>query len=198
VNISSLERIFQQSSKVLLLSLFLLISDSAFAHSHSHHPYSSGWKTYGNVGTYAIPIFAALLAIGKHDYEGLKELAFSWGTTAGATEALKRVTQERRPNGGCCASFPSGHASSAFSGASFAQQRYGLKYGIPLYTAATLVAISRVEVNAHHSYDVLAGALLAIGINYIFVKPYHAKGVELRVDPLMSPKAMGVGVELRY
>lgn len=38
------------------------------------------------------------------------------------------------------------------------RKRYGWKYGIPAYVAATFVAVSRVESKEHYVQDVLAGA----------------------------------------
>ncbi len=59
-------------------------------------------------------------------------------------------------------SFPSGHASSAFTAAGILSQ------GDPLwpvyYGIATLVASSRVYVKMHHASDVLAGAALGVGL----------------------------------
>lgn len=59
-------------------------------------------------------------------------------------------------------SFPSGHASSAFTAAGI------LSHGDPLwpvyYGLAVVVASSRVYVKMHHASDVLAGAALGIGL----------------------------------
>ena len=59
-------------------------------------------------------------------------------------------------------SFPSGHASSAFTAAGV------LSVGDPLwplyYAVAVVVASSRVYVRIHHPSDVVAGALLGVGL----------------------------------
>jgi undecaprenyl-diphosphatase len=59
-------------------------------------------------------------------------------------------------------SFPSGHASSAFTAAGF------LAPGDPLapvyYAVAVVVASSRVYVKIHHASDVVAGAALGAGL----------------------------------
>lgn len=59
-------------------------------------------------------------------------------------------------------SFPSGHASSAFTAAGILSQ------GDPLwpvyYGIAVVVASSRVYVKMHHASDVLAGAALGVGL----------------------------------
>ncbi len=59
-------------------------------------------------------------------------------------------------------SFPSGHASSAFTAAGV------LSRGDPLwpvyYGVAAVVATSRVYVKIHHASDVVAGAALGVGL----------------------------------
>lgn len=59
-------------------------------------------------------------------------------------------------------SFPSGHASSAFTAAGVLAQ------GDPLwplyYGVAVVVATSRVYVKIHHASDVVAGAALGVGL----------------------------------
>lgn len=59
-------------------------------------------------------------------------------------------------------SFPSGHASSAFTAAGVLSQSDPLW---PLYYAvAAVVASSRVYVKIHHASDVVAGAALGVGL----------------------------------
>jgi len=62
-------------------------------------------------------------------------------------------------------SFPSGHASSAFTAAGI------LSRGDPLwpvyYGIAAVVASSRVYVKMHHASDVLAGAALGVGLGAV-------------------------------
>ena len=59
-------------------------------------------------------------------------------------------------------SFPSGHASAAFTAAGVLSQ------GDPLwplyYGVAVVVASSRVYVKIHHASDVVAGAAIGIGL----------------------------------
>ena len=62
-------------------------------------------------------------------------------------------------------SFPSGHTSLAFTGASvlFKETRHISPWiGIAGYAAATGIAIERVHNNHHHWADVLAGAGIGI------------------------------------
>ena len=68
----------------------------------------------------------------------------------------------RRP---VTSSFPSGHATSAFTAAAF------LSKGDPLapayYGLATMVAASRVYVRLHHASDVVAGAAFGFALGRI-------------------------------
>lgn len=60
-------------------------------------------------------------------------------------------------------SFPSGHASSAFTAAGVLSQTD--PGAAPLYYAvAAVVATSRIHVRIHHGSDVVAGALLGVGL----------------------------------
>ena len=83
--------------------------------------------------------------------------------TLGMKTAINRNRPEdpegktRRSN----SSFPSGHASGAFSVATIIGSRYP-KTRIPVYTLATLVGFSRIYLGRHYPSDVLGGA--AVGI----------------------------------
>ena len=88
------------------------------------------------------------------------------------TEGLKLAIDKERPNGNCCNSFPSGHTSKAFMGASFIHKRYGQSYGIAAYIGATYVAYSRVHADKHFTEDVLAGAIIGIFSSNYFTTPY--------------------------
>jgi len=71
----------------------------------------------------------------------------------------ERPLNLRRPT---TSSFPSGHASSAATAIEILAQNDPLW---PLYVAVgAVVATSRVYVKVHHPSDVVAGALLGIGI----------------------------------
>lgn len=76
-----------------------------------------------------------------------------------AEEAFPRPHHLRTP---LSSSFPSGHASAAFTAAGV------LAHGDPLwplyYGVAVVVASSRVYVKIHHASDVAAGALLGVAL----------------------------------
>ena len=133
----------------------------------------------GDLLQVAIPVIALGTTL-THDNEtaGAKQLFKAMVVTQVSTIALKQITHERRPNGHCCDSFPSAHTAMAFTGASFIHKRYGLKYAIPAYVAATYVGYSRVHVKAHYTKDVLAGAALGAASSFYFTKPYKGFSVE--------------------
>jgi undecaprenyl-diphosphatase len=62
-------------------------------------------------------------------------------------------------------SFPSGHASSAFTAAGVLSQ--GDPLGPLYYGIAAVVATSRVYVKIHHASDVVAGAALGVGLGML-------------------------------
>ena len=65
-------------------------------------------------------------------------------------------------------SFPSGHASAAFLAATLLSDRSRFK---PLwYGLAGIVATSRIHVRIHHASDVIAGALVGLGLSRIVKK----------------------------
>jgi membrane-associated phospholipid phosphatase len=115
------------------------------------------------------------------------------------TMILKFATHRRRPDGSDNLSFPSGHASNAFAWATVGASHYGWKLGVPGYLLAGLIGVSRMEKNAHHLSDVLAGA----GIGYIVGrtavkrdgKPVRGKPI-VRLNPALDPKGAGAGLAL--
>jgi membrane-associated phospholipid phosphatase len=91
----------------------------------------------GDVLQIALPLSARLATILQKDYQGTKQLAFSYASTMALAYALKYTTRRQRPEGRTTYdSFPSGHTSSAITGASFIQRRYGWKYGKYAYILA--------------------------------------------------------------
>ena len=79
--------------------------------------------------------------------------------------AQVHAIHEKRPDGTDNHSFPSGHTSVAFSGATVLMHEYRKVspwIGVAGYAVATTVAVDRVRRNRHHWGDVMAGA--AIGV----------------------------------
>ena len=146
--------------------------------------------TMGEIGDWLqilIPASALVYSTSISDWQGVKQLAYSVGSTYVSTEILKRTVRADRPNaldGTQGDSFPSGHTSFAFSGAGYWQMRYGWWVGAPMYAAAAFVGYSRVAVKMHNWTDVAAGAALGIGFNLIFTSRYLPEGTKLSVSPI--------------
>jgi hypothetical protein len=82
--------------------------------------------------------------------------------TAGAvTLGLKYLTHSKRPNGESYDSFPSGHTSVSFATASVLSHYHPENKTI-YYLLATGVAIARVQSGAHHTRDVIGGAIVGL------------------------------------
>jgi membrane-associated phospholipid phosphatase len=146
----------------------------------------------GDVLHVLIPAVAFSATVGLHDSEGRTQFLKSFLTTVAATGALKFVIARERPDGSDNNSFPSGHTSSAFQGASFIHFRYGLKRGLPAYVGATFVAFSRVHADKHYLGDVMAGAALGTLSSLFFTDRFD--GVE--VTPVAEGGRYGLRIRM--
>ncbi len=167
---------------VIFITSNIVVAQTMEPDDGDHEQWEFVLEESGDILQLALPATGALISILKKDYEGTKQLAFSYGTTIALTYALKHTIHKQRPEGrNRFDSFPSGHTSSAFSGASFIQRRYGWGYGIPAYVLASIVGISRIEApdGYHDKWDVLAGAAIGIGSTYLFTKPYEEPRLEM-------------------
>ena len=106
--------------------------------------------------------------------------------------ALKYGIDKTRPNGDCCESFPSGHTSIAFSGATFLAQRYGHKMVIPAYIMASFVGYSRVYADKHYWEDVLAGAAIGYGLTSLCTKEY----IKISYMPYINRSDYGIFISI--
>jgi hypothetical protein len=82
-------------------------------------------------------------------------------TTGAVTLGLKYLTHSKRPNGESYDSFPSGHTAISFACASVLSHYHPENKSI-YYLLATGVAIARVQSGAHHTRDVIGGAIVGI------------------------------------
>lgn len=108
---------------------------------------------------------------------------------SGLTMLGKSTISERRPGyPDDDHSFPSGHASGAFSFASVIAARHGWAWGGAAYGLAGMIAVSRVNDDFHYLHDILAG--ITIGAAYGWGVHYNAaKGSRLWMT--LIPTARG-------
>jgi undecaprenyl-diphosphatase len=73
-------------------------------------------------------------------------------------------------------SFPSGHAATAFAGATILAA-YAPRQTVPLLVLAALVSWSRVYVGVHYPLDILVGALLgtAVGLAFVWLERHRPR-----------------------
>lgn len=163
-----------------VLSNFCCIACTIFCFSQTpnegtHEQWEFILEDSGDILQIALPVAAGLTSIIKGDWQGTKQFAYAYGAGFIITHSLKKIVGKERPEGReLYDAFPSGHTTSAFSGASFIQRRYGWQYGKWAYLLAAIVGVSRMEGpdGWHDHWDVLAGAAVGIGTTYIFTKPY--------------------------
>ena len=82
------------------------------------------------------------------------------------------------------ASFPSGHAATAFAAAAAVSALHP-RLRVPLYGIAVLVALSRVYLGVHFLLDVIAGAILGAAIGYGAVRLWRRVGWRIPAVPLV-------------
>ena len=171
--------------KIMLLVLILYTLSYA----------KSNTEKAGDILTLLIPAVALGATLYTEDSNGSVEFFKAYGATAAATQVLKYTVNAQRPNNSnSYTSFPSGHTSSAFSGASFIHKRYGFTYAIPAYIGAIYTGYSRVYAEKHYTRDVIAGALLGIGFSWYFVSPYE----NLHVTPTVDKDTYGLQFNYKW
>ncbi len=189
-------RAFLNLSAVLGAGLLLYSVDQDIKQWVRDHRSSSSEDIFKAIthlgdGVVLIGLMTALYVSGEvSDNNSLRMTALlsleSWLTTGIIVRGLKSVVGRARPWTGESshsfhsfstksrfASFPSGHASSAFAVATvIADQSKKAYIDILAYSLATLVAISRVHIDKHWASDILVGS----AIGYFVAKKISALG----------------------
>jgi membrane-associated phospholipid phosphatase len=151
-----------------------------------------------------VPMVGALFVAGRFAPEGrFRSATYDFAQAVivnGAyTGILKHTVHRGRPDGADRLSFPSGHASTAFSLAGVASHHYGWKVGVPAYVLASGIGLSRIESNRHHLSDVLAGATIGLIVGRTVSRldgERPAKKRLVSVGPATDPHGQGVGLAL--
>lgn len=153
----------------------------------------SGVEISGDIVSLAIPLAGLEMAVGKDDYQGIRQLGYTLAANTVATQTLKFATNDtawgKRPNGEDY-SFPSFHTSNACAGAAFIGQRYGWKYGTMAMLPAGYVGWTRVDSDKHHVRDVVAGCAIGVASGLLLTTP-NDKSV---ITPWYDNKSLGVSI----
>lgn len=106
-----------------------------------------------------------------------------------STLAVKLAVHRTRPDGEA-RSFPSGHAAGTFAAATVLQRHFGWKAGVPVYAAASLVSVARLQANSHYPTDIIVGA--AIGILCGRAGTFDLKTHRVQLSPALAPRGFGI------
>ena len=165
-------------------------------------------EALSDVGAYAL-LGGALVApflLAPHRKLGVSRQSYAltaiyaYTANLALTQATKAAVGRTRPDGSDDRSFFSGHTTNAFTGAQLLYRMYGWKAGVPAYTAAALVAFSRVESSNHFPADVLVGAAAGIWItDLIYEKNHGEAGLfkpahPVKVAPVVRPDMVGLSL----
>jgi membrane-associated phospholipid phosphatase len=148
-------------------------------------PNSTIWRTTSNsvyVLGAVVPVCFVVTGLSSKDPRVKRRTWLILGTVVGElvfSEALKYAIDRERPGDKYPGiifpyspthgySFPSGHASLAFSlaaGLSFEYKKWYIT--VPAYLWASAAGFSRVYLGVHYPSDVLAGAVVGVGSAYL-------------------------------
>ena len=137
------------------------------------------WANVSDVLAIGLPLVATGKALTSGDANDIKDLTYSLGSALIATQGLKSLIHENRPDSSGNDSFPSGHTAISFAAARFYDKRYQSEASPYLYAAAGLTALARVKADKHYNKDVLAGAALGYASAEYFTRPVSGGALSL-------------------
>ena len=150
----------------------------------------------GDVAMFLVNGWAIGMTAAEKDWTGTLQYAESMLGAQLTTEIIKtRIIHETRPNGLDTESFPSGHATGAFSAPMFIHRRYGWKQALIPYGLAIFTGFSRVHARMHYTHDVLAGAAVSALFTWMFVSPVDSN---VHVWPSFSSDGAGLRVSAKF
>lgn len=166
-------------------------------------------KFCDNYGEWAGSAMIAVMGIGtiaqiaplEVGYDYFEYAGLSLAATSGVTGVLKLAIGRERPNGKNNRSFPSGHTSHSFAAATIISEIYGNKPGAAAYAIASLVAVSRIQEEAHYLSDVIFGAAIGVIIPRSLALAYREDnllaGRGLYIKPALVNGAPGISMQLK-
>ena len=147
----------------------------------------------GNLAYLALGSLLPLATDGRYGTNHTMRVVDSALTSTLITEGLKAITREKRPDSNEHDSFPSGHATAAFAVAT-AQSALHPNQAIYWYAGASLISWSRIRLNRHHPQDVVAGAVIGIGVTREEFSEHHG----LILQPWIHDDKPGVMIERSF
>jgi membrane-associated phospholipid phosphatase len=145
----------------------------------------------GNILFLAAGVGLPLLSDGHDGKNHALRALDALGTSVLLSEGLKNLVHEKRPDSNAHDSFPSGHATAAFSVATVEASLHPKQ--APLwYLGAALISYSRVRLHRHTIGDVLAGAALGAGTARLEMS--QPRG--LLLSPFITPDGTGMGIQM--
>jgi membrane-associated phospholipid phosphatase len=184
--------------------------DDDTVHYFEDHP-APTWADVGDaMGTAGVDaaLIAGFFGAGRIAHPGRfrdfsDDMSQSFLIDTAYTFALKSITRRWRPDHSNQQSFPSGHASFAFTGASVVGHYYGAAGGIPAYALAVFIAGSRLPANKHYLSDVVAGSTLGFVVGRTVVHGHarrgevgHGPSRTVGLMPDFGPSGGGTGARL--
>ncbi|HEX8124264.1 MAG TPA: phosphatase PAP2 family protein [Allosphingosinicella sp.] len=173
----------------LLISPILLLAAAASPAR------ANGWDDASTAGEATLVAVAIGLPVARGDRQGALQAGGSLAASFAVTEGLKRLVDERRPDGSDRRSFPSGHTSASFAAAATLHQRYGWKVGLPATFLAGFVGVARVEARKHFWHDVVAGAAIGEAAGFLITSRHDAR---VQVLPWGDAGGGGVSMAMRF
>jgi len=145
----------------------------------------------GNILFLAAGVGLPLLSDGHDGKNHALRALDALGTSVLLSEGLKNLVREKRPDSNAHDSFPSGHATAAFSVATV-EASLNPKQAPLWYLGAALISYSRVRLHRHTVGDVLAGAALGAGTARLEL----AQPRGLILSPFITPDGTGMGLQM--
>ncbi len=171
-----------------------LLAPAAPARAGAGRDISQFLSNTGNIVYLVAGVGLPLIEDGKNGKNHFLRSVDSVGTTVILTEGLKFIVHEERPDHSDNDSFPSGHASAAFSVATM-ESAFHPRQAPFWYAGAALIAGSRVALHRHYIHDVVAGGVLGYGISRLELGRKHG----ILLYPFIGPdNAAGLRVAARF
>ncbi len=145
----------------------------------------------GNILYLAAGVGVPLIEDGRKGRTHALRSADTLLTSVLLSEGMKGLFQEKRPDSNAHDSFPSGHATAAFSVAALESGLHP-RQAPYWYAGATLIAASRVGLHRHTVGDVLAGAALGYGVTRLELSTRRG----LLLSPFIRPEQHAYGLTL--